>query len=138
MSSATRATDAPLPTTRGALRESGHVHQSVKAELRLNLLTRLSSGQERFPGIVGLDESDDSSGRYEAASKQGSEEGDSSSRQKKQWIDVTLNVVAAVPPPTDEVEAPSGLLPYCAILLPPASNQYHEERMSMLTNSTPL
>ncbi len=56
MSSATRATDAPLPTTRGALRESGHVHQSVKAELRVNLLTRLSSGQERFPGIVGFDE----------------------------------------------------------------------------------
>src|ERR1700692_4409143 len=61
VSSASRASDpslgkAPLPTTRAALRDSGHVHQSVKAELRVNLLERLSSGQERFPGIVGFDE----------------------------------------------------------------------------------
>jgi len=49
-------TAAPLPTTRGALRDSGHVHRSVKAELRDNLLERLRNGEERFPGIVGFDE----------------------------------------------------------------------------------
>jgi magnesium chelatase subunit I len=32
------------------------VHRSVKAELRGNLLARLATGQERFPGIVGFDE----------------------------------------------------------------------------------
>src|SRR6201999_1772863 len=57
VSSTTRAAEAaPLPTTLGALRTTGHVHQSVKAELRANLLARLSEGQERFPGIVGFDE----------------------------------------------------------------------------------
>jgi magnesium chelatase subunit I len=50
------ANAAPLPTTRGALRESGHLNRSVKAELRDNLLERLQKGDERFPGIVGFDE----------------------------------------------------------------------------------
>ena len=48
-----------LPTTLGELRASGHEHRSVKAELRHNLLDRMrSSGtaSERFPGIVGFDE----------------------------------------------------------------------------------
>lgn len=47
---------AGLPQTLGALRASGHVHRSVKDEVRENLLRRLRSGQERFPGIVGFDE----------------------------------------------------------------------------------
>ena len=46
----------PDRTTLGDLRASGHVHKSVKAELRDNLLARLASGDERFPGIVGFDE----------------------------------------------------------------------------------
>ena len=44
------------PQTLKELRDSGHVHRSVKAELRENLLTRLRSGDSRFPGIVGFDE----------------------------------------------------------------------------------
>ncbi len=48
-----------LPTTLGELRASGHEHRSVKAELRHNLLDRMrstSTASERFPGIVGFDE----------------------------------------------------------------------------------
>ena len=48
-----------LPTTLGELRASGHEHRSVKAELRHNLLDRMRStatASERFPGIVGFDE----------------------------------------------------------------------------------
>ncbi|GAA0356058.1 sigma 54-interacting transcriptional regulator [Actinoallomurus spadix] len=43
------------PTTLGELRATGHVHRSVKAEIRHNLLARLRSGEPRFPGIVGFD-----------------------------------------------------------------------------------
>ncbi|SEK38938.1 sigma 54-interacting transcriptional regulator [Nonomuraea pusilla] len=38
------------------LRESGHVHRTVKAEVRENLLAKLRSGEPRFPGIVGFDD----------------------------------------------------------------------------------
>ncbi|WP_181614341.1 sigma 54-interacting transcriptional regulator [Nonomuraea soli] len=38
------------------LRGSGHVHRTVKAEIRANLLARLRAGQPRFPGIVGFDD----------------------------------------------------------------------------------
>ncbi|MCO5992753.1 sigma 54-interacting transcriptional regulator [Actinoallomurus rhizosphaericola] len=44
------------PTTLGELRATGHVHRSVKAEIRHNLLARLRSGEPRFPGIVGFDD----------------------------------------------------------------------------------
>ena len=47
---------APAATTLGDLRASGHQHRSVKAELRENLLDRMRSGSDRFPGIVGFDE----------------------------------------------------------------------------------
>jgi magnesium chelatase subunit I len=46
---------APAPTTLGALRDSGHVHRSVKAEIRENLIARLAAGQPSLPGIVGFD-----------------------------------------------------------------------------------
>jgi magnesium chelatase subunit I len=45
-----------LPRTAGDLRASGHTLRSVKAEIRENLLTALRSGQPRFPGIVGFEE----------------------------------------------------------------------------------
>jgi magnesium chelatase subunit I len=45
-----------LPRTVGALRASGHRHRSVKAELRDNLLARMASGEDRFPGIIGFDD----------------------------------------------------------------------------------
>ena len=38
------------------LRESGHVHKTVKAEIRDNLLARLAAGEPSFPGILGYDE----------------------------------------------------------------------------------
>ena len=47
---------APPPTTVGRLRAAGHVHKSVKVELRDNLVSRLARGEERFPGIVGFDD----------------------------------------------------------------------------------
>src|SRR3954464_14591901 len=42
--------------TLGELRASGHQQRSVKAELRDNLLARMRSGEDRFPGIVGFDD----------------------------------------------------------------------------------
>jgi len=45
-----------LPTTLGALRATGHVHRPVKAEIRANLLGRLSAGEPSLPGIVGFDD----------------------------------------------------------------------------------
>ena len=50
------ASSPPGARTLGQLRASGHVHTSVKAEVRDNLLARLASGEPRFPGIVGFDE----------------------------------------------------------------------------------
>ena len=46
-----------LPATLAALRASGHVHRSVKAELRDNLVAAMRAGTERFCGIVGFDDS---------------------------------------------------------------------------------
>ena len=46
----------PKPATIGELRASGHVCESVKHELRRNLLANLRAGHELFPGIVGFDE----------------------------------------------------------------------------------
>jgi magnesium chelatase subunit I len=48
--------NAPSPTTLGRLRESGHLHESVKAEVRRNLLRMLAAGEDPFPGILGYDE----------------------------------------------------------------------------------
>ncbi|GAA4597619.1 ATP-binding protein [Planotetraspora phitsanulokensis] len=46
---------APASSTLRELRESGHVHRTVKAEIRENLLARLRAGEPRFPGIIGFD-----------------------------------------------------------------------------------
>src|SRR5665213_1159771 len=43
-------------TTIGELRASGHVRETVKQEMRRNLLVRLRSGEPLLPGIVGYDE----------------------------------------------------------------------------------
>ncbi|CCH16203.1 sigma 54-interacting transcriptional regulator [Micromonospora lupini] len=48
---------ADLPGTLGALRAAGHQYRTVKQELRDNLLARMRSGETRFPGIVGYDDS---------------------------------------------------------------------------------
>ncbi len=44
------------PATLGALRASGHTHRPVKQELRENLLARMRSGEPRFPGVVGYED----------------------------------------------------------------------------------
>src|SRR5437763_10501273 len=46
----------PVSTTLGDLRASGHEQKSVKAEIRDNLLARMRADGERFPGIVGFDD----------------------------------------------------------------------------------
>jgi magnesium chelatase subunit I len=45
---------APEVTTVGELRASGHTYETVKQEIRRNLLARLRAGEDRFPGIVGF------------------------------------------------------------------------------------
>jgi magnesium chelatase subunit I len=49
---------APLgsPATLGTLKASGHLYRTVKQEIRENLLARMRAGQDRFPGIVGFDQ----------------------------------------------------------------------------------
>src|SRR5262245_51228553 len=47
---------AGLPRTLGELRAAGHQYRTVKEELRENLLAKMRSGEPRFPGIVGYDE----------------------------------------------------------------------------------
>jgi magnesium chelatase subunit I len=49
-------TPADLPQTVGELRAAGHRYRTVKEELRENLLVRMRSGEPRFPGIVGYDD----------------------------------------------------------------------------------
>ena len=44
------------PATLGQLKASGHIYRTVKQEIRENLLARMRAGQDRFPGIVGFDE----------------------------------------------------------------------------------
>ncbi|MFU8870472.1 magnesium chelatase [Micromonospora sp. SL4-19] len=47
---------ADLPGTLGELRASGHHYRTVKQEIRANLLARMRSGADRFPGIVGYED----------------------------------------------------------------------------------
>ncbi|WP_407107926.1 sigma 54-interacting transcriptional regulator [Rhodococcus aetherivorans] len=44
------------PSTLGELRASGHVHRSIKDEIRQNLLAALRDGIDPWPGIVGFDD----------------------------------------------------------------------------------
>src|SRR6516225_3998511 len=55
-SASARHNRAPAVATLGELRASGHVYRSVKQEIRENLLARMRAGQDRFPGIVGFDQ----------------------------------------------------------------------------------
>jgi magnesium chelatase subunit I len=50
------STAAPAIATLRDLRASGARYRTVKAEIRDNLLARLTAGQERFPGILGFDD----------------------------------------------------------------------------------
>jgi magnesium chelatase subunit I len=49
------ATPPPTIATLRELRASGHTYESVKEEIRRNLLGRMRAGEERFPGIIGFD-----------------------------------------------------------------------------------
>ena len=53
---AVSTTPETRPATLGELRSSGHQRETVKQELRRNLLSRLRSGHDLFPGIVGYDD----------------------------------------------------------------------------------
>jgi magnesium chelatase subunit I len=44
----------PSPASLSALRASGHEFVTVKQEMRQNLLARLRSGEDAFPGIIGF------------------------------------------------------------------------------------
>ncbi|WP_240619674.1 sigma 54-interacting transcriptional regulator [Blastococcus sp. TF02-8] len=48
------ATPSPAPTTLGDLRATGASFRPVKAEIRANLLARLSAGEPTLPGMVGF------------------------------------------------------------------------------------
>ena len=45
------------PKTVGELRESGYKPQTVKREVRKNLITKIRGGRELFPGVIGFGES---------------------------------------------------------------------------------
>jgi magnesium chelatase subunit I len=47
----------PRPATVGQLKETGYQPSSVKDELRRNLIKKMKSGEELFPGIVGYRDS---------------------------------------------------------------------------------
>jgi magnesium chelatase subunit I len=49
---------APRPgiATVGELRASGHVYETVKEEIRRNLLAAMRAGEHRFAGIIGFDQ----------------------------------------------------------------------------------
>jgi len=51
------AAAAPRPAiaTLGELRASGHAYETVKEEIRRNLLAAMRAGEHRFPGIIGFD-----------------------------------------------------------------------------------
>ncbi len=51
-----RVTQAPSATTVGELRASGHVQQSLREEIRANLLTKLREGEDPWPGLHGFDD----------------------------------------------------------------------------------
>src|SRR5271156_6251299 len=54
--STTAGDSAARPNTLHALRDSGHIGKTVKSELRDNLLARMRSREDRFPGIIGFDD----------------------------------------------------------------------------------
>lgn len=51
------STSNNIPTTIGQLRASGYRVQSVKDEMRQNLIRKMRAGEELFPGVVGYEDS---------------------------------------------------------------------------------
>ena len=56
MTSPVLPTELRAVATLGDLRATGHVHRSVKAEIRQNLIDLLAANEPSLPGIVGFDE----------------------------------------------------------------------------------
>jgi magnesium chelatase subunit I len=54
--SVTDVSDAPTTTTLGELRASGHVHKPLRQEIRDNLLTKLRTGEDPWPGLHGFED----------------------------------------------------------------------------------
>ena len=42
--------------TLGELKKSGYKARSIKEEMRENLIVKMQNGEERFPGIVGYED----------------------------------------------------------------------------------
>ncbi len=55
MASSTTAASPPDISTLGELKDSGYTIQSVKSEMRSNLMKKLRVGEDIFPGIIGYD-----------------------------------------------------------------------------------
>jgi magnesium chelatase subunit I len=52
---AAAAAPRPAIATVAELRASGHAYETVKEEIRRNLLAAMRAGEHRFPGIIGFD-----------------------------------------------------------------------------------
>ena len=52
----TATSTAPTPATLGQLRAAGHEIQSLREEIRANLLARLRAGEDPWPGLHGFSE----------------------------------------------------------------------------------
>ncbi len=48
---------APLPKTLGDLKRSGWQSRSIKAELQQNLIAKIRSRENLFPGVIGYENS---------------------------------------------------------------------------------
>ena len=53
---AAAAAPRPAIATVAELRASGHAYETVKDEIRRNLLAAMRAGEHRFPGIIGFDQ----------------------------------------------------------------------------------
>jgi magnesium chelatase subunit I len=52
----TDVSEAPTTTTLGELRASGHVHKPLRQEIRDNLLAKLRTGEDPWPGLHGFED----------------------------------------------------------------------------------
>jgi len=45
-----------LVKTFGELKKQGYIQKSIKEEMRQNLISKMKAGEERFPGIIGYED----------------------------------------------------------------------------------
>ena len=75
----------PRSTTLAELRASGWRSRTVKEELRANLLARLASGGQVFPGIVGYEERSSRPSRTRSSPARTSSSSASAARPRRGW-----------------------------------------------------